>query len=42
MLGRQELAETGFDSTDLAAIGLTAVALGLILVWRSEEQALTS
>lgn len=42
VLGRQELAETGFDSTDLAAIGLAAVALGLILVWRSEEHALSS
>ena len=42
VLGRQELAETGFDSNDLAAVGLTAVALGLILIWRSEEHALSS
>jgi hypothetical protein len=37
---REELAHTGFDSGDLAAVGMTALALGLILIWRSEERVL--
>jgi len=33
----KELPNTGFDGVDLAAIGLTVIAAGLIALWRSEE-----
>ncbi len=33
-----ELADTGFGRSDLAAVGLTLVAIGLVMLWRGEER----